>query len=117
MSNALNKKQIEFLNRHTKGTWSYNPATGLVDVEGDFRFSNCIYEKPEDLKGVRFGKVRGSFDCSYNYLTSLAGAPQKVGGISFVRETNLQALQEDHKRLVGISIVLVVIPIKTTSQA
>ena len=80
MKNELSKKQIEFLNRGTEGTWSYNHATGLVDVEGDFRFSNCIYEKPEDLKGVRFGKVRGSFDCSYNYLTSLAGAPQKVGG-------------------------------------
>ena len=92
MSNALNKKQIEFLNRGTEGTWSYNPATGLVDVEGDFRFSNCIYEKPEDLKGVRFGKVRGSFDCSYNYLTSLAGAPQKVGRNFFCQGNKLTSL-------------------------
>jgi len=73
---GLTKSQEEFLDSYTGGTWSYNPATGLVDVEGDF---DCSYEKLKDLKGVRFGKVSGRFYCKKNELTSLEGAPQEVG--------------------------------------
>ncbi len=74
---GLTPEQEEFLNKHTHyGTWTYNPATGLVDVKGDF---GCSYEKLKNFKGVRFGKVSGSFNCSDNSLTSLAGAPQEVG--------------------------------------
>lgn len=29
---------------------------------------------------LKFGKVEGNFDCSYNKLTSLEGAPKEVGG-------------------------------------
>ena len=32
----LNKKQIEFLNECTKGEWTLNEKTGLVDIEGRF---------------------------------------------------------------------------------
>ena len=73
----LTKEQEAFLDRYTEGTWTYNPATGLVDVKGDF---DCSYEKLKDLKGVRFGKVNGRFYCRNNELTSLEGAPQEVGG-------------------------------------
>ena len=74
---GLTPEQEEFLNEYTYyGTWTYNPATGLVDVKGDF---DCSYEKLKDLKGVRFGKVNGRFYCRNNELTSLAGGPQKVG--------------------------------------
>ena len=76
---GLTAEQEAFLNRYTKGTWTYNPATGLVDVKGGF---DCHFKTPdlEDLKGVRFGKVSGRFYCSENELTSLAGAPQEVRG-------------------------------------
>jgi len=74
---GLNKRQEAFLNRYTKGTWTYNPATGLVDVNGDF---NCSSKGAKTLRGVKFGKVSGHFDCRNNQLTSLAGAPQEVGG-------------------------------------
>jgi len=79
MSNALNKKQIEFLNRGTEGTWSYNHATGFVDVEGNFAYYE-IRSRLEDFKGIKFNKVSGNFSCSEEKLTSLEGAPQKVGG-------------------------------------
>jgi len=72
---GLTQEQEAFLNRYTKGTWSYNPATGLVDVNGDF---DCNDQNLKDFKGIKFGKVSGHFDCSLNSLTSLAGAPQKV---------------------------------------
>jgi hypothetical protein len=74
---GLTKEQEEFLNKYTKGSWTYDPKTGLVDVEGDF---NCIEQGLSDFKGVRFGKVSGNFKCENNKLTSLEGAPQKVGG-------------------------------------
>jgi len=74
---GLTPDQEAFLNQCTRGTWSYNPATGLVDVKGDFNFSG---KRLSDFVGVKFGKVSGDFDCDRNYLTSLEGAPQEVGG-------------------------------------
>ena len=73
----LNKEQIEFLNKIAKGRWTLNEKTGLVDIEGSF---NCCSENLTDFKGVKFGVVTGYFRCSGNSLTSLVGAPQKVGG-------------------------------------
>jgi hypothetical protein len=86
---GLTREQEAFLNNFTKGTWSLNPATGLVDVEGDF---DCSHENPEDFKGVKFGKVSEDFWCSYNSLTSLAGAPQEVGGYFDCSGNNLTSL-------------------------
>jgi hypothetical protein len=73
---GLTKKQEQFLNKFTKGTWSMNSQTGLVDVDGDF---DCDDQGLSDFKGVRFGKVSGDFGCEENRLTSLEGAPQEVG--------------------------------------
>jgi hypothetical protein len=50
----------------------------VVDIEGDF---NCSGQDLTDFKGVRFGRVSGSFICCYNRLKNLAGAPMEVGGI------------------------------------
>jgi hypothetical protein len=71
------KKQEEFLNRYTRGTWSVNPSTGLVDVQGDF---DCFDLRLKSFRGISFGHVSGYFGCSGNQLTSLEGAPQTVGG-------------------------------------
>ena len=96
---GLTEEQEAFLNWHTGGTWSYNPATGLVDVEGNFDCSpeevedlEEDFEELEDLKGVRFGKVSGDFNCNYNKLTSLEGAPQVVGGSFKCRDNRLTSL-------------------------
>ena len=72
---VLSQEQIDWLNKCTKGTWKLNPDTGLVDIDGDF---NCSKQYLKDFKGVKFGEVRGSFICSFNELTSLTGAPQKI---------------------------------------
>jgi len=72
----LNKEQIEFLDQFTKGRWTLNEETGLVDIEGDF---DCCRKNLTDFKGVRFGVVTGDFYCHDNSLTSLEGAPQEVG--------------------------------------
>jgi hypothetical protein len=72
---TLTKRQETFLNRYTKGTWSVNPATGLVDVQGSFV---CSGRGLKSLAGIRFGTVTGNFWCQENRLTSLEGAPQRV---------------------------------------
>ena len=74
---GLTQEQEKFLNMYTGNLCTYNPATGLVDVEGDF---DCSDKGLKDFKGVKFGKVSGSFICDNNKLTSLEGAPQKVRG-------------------------------------
>ena len=73
----LTPEQMEWLDKFTRGTWTLNPQTGLVDVDGGFY---CNSQNLTDFKGVRFGVVAGSFWCYNNKLTSLKDAPQKVGG-------------------------------------
>ena len=73
---ALTQEQIDWLDKCVAGSWKINRQTGLVDVVGDFY---CSGQGLEDLKGVKFGKVSREFNCEYNQLTTLEGAPQKVG--------------------------------------
>ena len=69
----LTQEQVQWLDNCTKGTWTLNPQTGLVDVKGKF---NCHEQGLTDFKGVKFGEVGSSFYCSSNALTSLMGAPR-----------------------------------------
>jgi hypothetical protein len=87
---GLTPEQEAFLNRFTRGSWTYNPATGLVDVNGDF---DCSEKGLKTLRGIKFGKVGGDFDCQDNNLTSLEGAPQKVGGSFSCSSNNLTSLE------------------------
>jgi len=72
----LTNEQKEFLNKWVDGKWSFDPSTGLVDVRGNVSFSS---HEIGDLRGIKFGKVSGNFECGYNLLTSLDGAPKEVG--------------------------------------
>ena len=72
----LTPEQTEWLDKCTRGKWTLNPQTGLVDVNGGFY---CDYQNLTDFKGVGFGVVTRDFDCTGNKLTSLEGAPQEVG--------------------------------------
>ena len=78
-----------FLNQSTEGTWSVNPTTGLVDVQGDF---DCSGKGLKSLSGISFGHVSGNFYCSYNQLTSLEGAPQTVDGNFYCSQNRLTSL-------------------------
>ena len=73
---ALTEEQIKWLDKCVDGSWKLNPQTGLINVDGNFW---CIEQGLTDLKGVKFGKVSGSFNCYDNQLTSLVGAPKTVG--------------------------------------
>jgi hypothetical protein len=77
LPSGLTSKQESFLNQYTQGTWSVNPTTGLVDVQGRF---DCSGKRLKSLQGISFGHVSGYFSCHYNQLTTLAGAPTTVDG-------------------------------------
>ena len=94
---GLTPEQEEFLNEYTKGIWTFNPATGLVDVEGDF---DCRQENLVDFKGIRFGRVSWSFLCDKNNLTTLEGAPQEVG-VDFACQNNKLTNLKGSPRNVG----------------
>ena len=59
------------------GIENYTINNGLVDVDGDVYLSNMEL----DILPVRFGIVARGFDCNFNKLTSLKGAPKQVGEI------------------------------------
>jgi hypothetical protein len=87
----LTPEQVEWLNRCTRGTtWQMNPRTGEVDVDGHF---DCSAQGLRDLKGVRFGVVKGDFHCSDNHLSSLEGSPQEAGRGFFCDRNQLTTLE------------------------
>ena len=87
----LTPEQKNFLDKYTKGgSWSLNPSTGLVDLQGNF---DCAREGLNDLLGIRFGKAPFKFYCNGNNLKSLVGAPQTVGGDFSCNENKLMSLE------------------------
>ena len=86
---ALTQVQKTWLDKCVEGSWKLNPLTGLVDVDGDF---DCEDQGLSDFKGVRFGSVEDYFDCRDNQLTSLEGAPRKVGGGFYCEDNPVSAL-------------------------
>ena len=68
--------------------WHIN-GEGLVDVEGDVDICDIgLTEIP-----IKFGKVEGYFDCSYNKLTSLEGSPEIVEGYFNCQLNKLTSLE------------------------
>ena len=94
----LTQEQIDWLDECTTGRWKLNPQTGLVDVDGEFY---CQDQNLTDFKGVRFGEISKFFDCSRNSLTSLDGAPQKVGGGFRCYSNKLTSLEGAPQRVGG----------------
>ena len=86
---ALTEEQIDWLDECAAGRWKLNPQTGLINVDGNF---DCSKQGLTDFKGVKFGKVRGDFDCEDNELTSLVGAPKTVSGDFRCYENELTTL-------------------------
>ena len=85
----LTREQVRWLDDCTVGTWALNLQTGLVDVKGEF---DCSGQGLTDFKGVKFGMFGGDFFCTDNALTSLVGAPLKVGGYFYCNDNALTSL-------------------------
>lgn len=100
-TSGLTEEQEEFLNQYIQGTWSVNPSTGLVDVQGSFIYEN---KKAISFFWVKFGNVTGDFKCSDNQLRSLEGAPQTVEGNFLCSHNKLKSLKGAPKK-VGMNFV------------
>ena len=59
--------------------YTINPD-GSIDVDGNVNLSYMGLTKIP----IKFNKVSGYFDCSYNFITSLEGCPREVVGNFFV---------------------------------
>ena len=98
-SGALTAEQEAFLDQHTRGTWSVNSSTGLVDVWGLF---DCSKRRLNSLYGIQFGTVTGNFYCDHNQLTSLEGAPRTVEGYFNCSHNQLTSLEGAPQTVGGI---------------
>ena len=87
---GLTPDQKEWLDKCTNGTWSVNPETGLVNIIGSFR---CTNQGLENFREVSFGSVTEYFNCAFNRITSLEGAPRSVGGGFHCNSNNLSSLE------------------------
>jgi len=99
----LTQDQRDWLDQCTYGTWSVNPQTGLVDIEGGLIKGgfNCNDQGLTDFKGVRFGRIYGYFNCAENELRSLEGSPRSVGTTFFCNNNQLTSLEGGPLRVGG----------------
>ena len=72
-------------------------------IKGDLKLSAMSLGALPDLSDA---VVEGNFDCSFNQLTSLSGAPQKVGGTLSVVGISLSVCRVLPNRWVEILIVV-----------
>ena len=63
-------------------------SDGTVDVDGDVSLS----ERNLSKLPLKFGRVTGSFNCSYNKLTTLEGCPREVGGGFYCDDNQITTL-------------------------
>ena len=78
-----------------KSMLTFNPNTSRYDYDGDLDNIALKNFLSEDRNGfiINFGGVTGSFNCYGLGLTSLKGAPQKVGGFFGCRNNKLTSLE------------------------
>lgn len=83
----MNKKDIEknihkICKSYEIENYTINPD-GSIDVDGDvLPFNRNLFTIP-----IKFNKVSGNFDCSWNNLISLENSPIEVGG-NFICDFN-----------------------------
>jgi phosphoserine phosphatase len=75
---------------------NYTIKDGLISTDDNVKLIKKIKKLP-----VQFSHVGGYFDCRYNELTSLEGAPQSVGGYFNCYDNKLISL-EGAPKSVGI---------------
>jgi hypothetical protein len=67
-----------------------------VDVDGNVSLGSIILTIP-----IQFGIVSGDFNCPYNELLSLLGAPREVGGDFYCDNNKLTSLQYSPREVGG----------------
>ena len=86
---TLFESTLKTVNRNTDLTGVTEP----VNVTGSVYLANHNFTHLP----VNFGTIGGSFDCSFNELTSLGGAPSQVSRIFSCTHNNLTSITGIHK--------------------
>ena len=105
ITGAINNEKENYKEKEInriKSKLKLNPQTNRYDYDGDLNWNTLINFILEDKDGfiINFGKVTGDFNCSYNQLTSLKGAPQEVGG-NFICYSNRLTSLKGAPQIVG----------------
>ena len=98
ITGAINNEKENYKEKEInriKSKLKLNPQTNRYDYDGDLNWNTLINFILEDKDGfiINFGKVTGDFDCSWNQLISLKGAPQEVGGNFICYSNRLTSLK------------------------
>ena len=72
-------------------------SDGSIDVDGNVD----LYDKGLTKLPLKFNKVNGDFNCSYNKLTSLEGSPVEVNGDFDCHNNNLTSFEYAPKIIRG----------------
>jgi hypothetical protein len=75
-------------------------SDGTFDYDGDLDFYSMGLKSLDEIT-VRFRNVNGDFECSYNRLISLQGAPFTVGGSFYCSSNQLTNLEGAPLRVGG----------------
>ena len=72
----------------------YNITNYTINEDGSIDVNDDVYLSFKGIKKIplRFNKVSGNFDCAYNRLTTLEGAPQSVGSFDCSNNKKLKSL-------------------------
>ena len=75
--------------------YDIDPAKATLNADGTIDYNGTVVLLRFGLTKLpfRFRKVKGDFDCSENYLTTLDGAPETVSGGFFCEYNNLTTLK------------------------
>ena len=85
----ISTKQIhDICDQYKIENYTINPD-GSIDVDGDVNLSYMGLTKIP----IKFNKVSGYFDCSYNFITSLEGCPREVVGNFFCSGNEITSLE------------------------
>ena len=101
------KSYKEFIKESTSSIESICKKYGIrnytINPDGSIDVDDNVYLNSESLTKLplKFRNVGGIFDCNYNKLTTLEGAPQSVGGSFYCSNNQLTTLEGAPQRVGG----------------
>ena len=85
----INEQEIhEICKKHNIKNYTIN-SDGSIDVDGDV----LLYNRGLSKTPIKFNKVSGYFNCSWEDLTTLEGSPKEVGGDFYCSYNKLKTLK------------------------
>ena len=81
----------------------YNISNYVVNSDGSIDVDNNVYLFDKNLTKLplKFNKVNGEFDCSYNKLTSLKGSPIEINDSFYCDNNQLTSFEFSPKIIRG----------------